>query len=141
MSDITFKSEFLPDVTILIVTSEDSLYQRVKPLFDMYGYGFMIPNKNMIVIDGEIILENYDPSLLKFIEAHEVAHVILGHDGPRKDSDELDADLFAYELLKKIGRSDSINILIDNFLNRHGIPFDEKMTEKFKKSYPEWVSG
>lgn len=133
-NNITFKSEFLPDVTILILTSDDPVYERFKPLFDMYGYGFMVPNKNMIVIDGEIILENYDPDLLKFIEAHEVSHIILGHDGPRKESDEMDADLFAYLLLKKIGRDQSIDLLIKNFEDRHGVPFDEKMTEKFKKN-------
>jgi len=58
MSDhISYSSEFLPSITIFVVFSDDPQYEHLKPLFEEYGYGFMIPNKNMILIDGEILLE------------------------------------------------------------------------------------
>ena len=132
---LTFKSEFLPDITIIIVLSEDSQYDLLKPLFDEYGYGFMVPNKNLIIIDGEQFINNFNADVLKFIEAHEISHVIMNHDGPRSEENELDADLGAYILLKEKGRTDSIKELLKNFKKRHGIQFDEKLLERVKKYY------
>jgi hypothetical protein len=132
---LVFKSEFLPEINIVIVLSEDSQYDSLKPLFDQYGYGFMVPNKNLIIIDGEQFINNFNADVLKFIEAHEISHVIMNHDGPRSEEDELDADLGAYILLKDKGRIDSIKELLKNFKNRHGIKFDEKLLEKVKKYF------
>jgi hypothetical protein len=125
----------LPDITIIIVLSEDSQYDLLKPLFDEYGYGFMVPNKNLIIIDGEQFINNFNADVLKFIEAHEISHVIMNHDGPRSEENELDADLGAYILLKEKGRTDSIKELLKNFKKRHGIRFDEKLLERVKKYY------
>ena len=132
---LTFKSEFLPEIDIVIVLSENPQYSSLKPLFEQYGYGFMVPNKNLIVIDGEQFINNFNADVLKFIEAHEISHVIMNHDGPRSEEDELDADLGAYILLKDKGRIDSIKELLKNFKNRHGIKFDEKLLEKVKKYF------
>jgi hypothetical protein len=131
---LSYESEFLSGVNIGIVFSNNPQYKELKPLFDEYGYGFMVPNKNMIVIDGDVILE-YGSEVLKFIEAHEVSHVILGHGGPRNPQDEIEADLGAYILLKKFKKLKSIPYLISNFEDRHGISFDEKKTEGLKKYF------
>jgi hypothetical protein len=64
-----------------------------------------------------------------------VSHVILGHDGPRNFQDEIEADLGAYILLKKFKKLKSIPYLTSNFKDRHGISFDEKMTEDLKKYF------
>ena len=132
---LTFTSEFLPEVTIAIVLSDNPNYENLKPLFDEYGYGFMIPNKDLIVIDGEQFINNFNADVLKFIEAHEIAHIILGHDGPRNDGEELEADLGAYILLKQKNRTGSIKELLKNFKTRHGIKFDEKLLEIVKNSF------
>ena len=139
MSDnISYSSEFLPSITIFVVFSDDPQYEQLKPLFEEYGYGFMVPNKNMILIDGEILLENGNTEdLLKFIEAHEIAHVILNHDGPRDEDEELDADLGAYLLLSRNNNIKAIKPLLKHFKNRHGIKFDEKLLDKVKKHFPE----
>jgi len=55
---LNYESEFLKGVNIFVVFSEDPSYGELKTMFDEYGYGFMVPNKNMIVIDGEILLQN-----------------------------------------------------------------------------------
>jgi hypothetical protein len=104
-------------------------------MFEEYGYGFMIPNKNLVIIDGENILENFNVDTLKFIEAHEIAHVILGHDGPRIEEDELDADLGAYLLLKEKGYVNSIKSLLKNFKQRHGIKFEENLLKRVEKLF------
>jgi F420-dependent methylenetetrahydromethanopterin dehydrogenase len=132
---LTFTSEFLPKVTIAIVLSDNPNYENLKPLFDDYGYGFMIPNKDLIVIDGEQFINNFNADVLKFIEAHEIAHIILGHDGPRNEGEELEADLGAYILLKQKNRTGSIKELLKNFKTRHGIKFDEKLLEIVKNSF------
>ena len=139
MSDhISYSSEFLPIITIFVVFSDDPQYEHLIPLFEEYGYGFMIPNKNMILIDGEILLENGNTEdLLKFIEAHEIAHVILNHEGPRDEDEELDADLGAYLLLSRNNNIKAIKPLLKHFKERHGIKFDEKLLDRVKKHFPE----
>jgi len=115
LEPLIFNSEFLPDVQIAVVLSDHPQYKDLKPMFDEYGYGFMVPGKNIIIIDGEQFINEFGADVLKFIEAHEVSHIILGHDGPRNDDEEMDADLGAYLLLKKIGRTDSIKTLLKHF--------------------------
>ena len=53
----TYQSEFLPETLIMIVTDDSPLYQTLIPNFEELGYGFMIPEKNAIVIDGEKLIE------------------------------------------------------------------------------------
>jgi Zn-dependent peptidase ImmA (M78 family) len=132
---ISYNSEFLPEITIAVVFSDNPQYENLEPMFKEYGYGFMVPNKNLIIIDGEQIINNFDSDVLKFIEAHEIAHIILNHDGPRNEKEELAADLGAYILLKQKGKIKSIKYLIKHFKNRHGIKFDEKLLERVKKYF------
>jgi hypothetical protein len=135
LEPLVFNSEFIPEVQIVVVLEEHPQYSELKPLFDEYGYGFMVPGKNIIVIDGEQLVDNFGPDVLKFIEAHEIAHIILGHDGPRNNDEEMDADLGAYLLLKKIDRQDSIKTLLRHFKERHGVKFDEKLLDRVKNSF------
>lgn len=135
MEAFTFKSQFDPNITIIIILSDHPQYESVKPMFEKYGYGFMVPGQNIIIIDGEQFIDNFNSDVLKFIEAHEIAHFVLDHKGPRDDKDEMDADLGAYLLLNKIGAIDSIKLLIKHFKKRHGIGFDKKLLERVKTSF------
>lgn len=139
MDNLTYNSEFLPRVTISVVFKEHPQYENLSQLFDNYGYGFMVPNKDMVIVDGEIFDEQFSSDVLKFIEAHEISHVILNHNGPRNEDEELDADLGAYLLLKSIDRNDSIKVLLKNFKGRHGVKFDEKLLEKVKNSFSDYL--
>jgi hypothetical protein len=132
-TQIEYLSEFLTDVTVVVVFNDDPLYSQVKVFFEQYGFGFMVPGQNLMIIDGEILVGEPDAKdILKFIEAHEVTHILLGHDGPRNDQDEIDADLGAYILLQDKGYNKSIELLVNNFMERHGIDFDESMVEKIR---------
>jgi hypothetical protein len=123
-TQIEYRSEFLNDVTVVVVFNDDPLYSQVKPMFDQYGFGFMVPGKNLMIIDGEILVGEPDAKdILKFIEAHEVAHILLKHDGPRNERDEIDADMMALNLLVAKGYDKSIKILLDKFQERHGVEF------------------
>ena len=139
MDNLTYNSEFLPEVTISVVFKEHPQYEKLSPLFDNFGYGFMVPNKNMVIVDGEIFDERFSSDVLKFIEAHEISHIILNHNGPRNDDEELDADLGAYLLLKSINRNDSIKVLLKNFKSRHGVKFDENLLERVENSFSDYL--
>ena len=138
MDNLTYNSEFLPEVTISVVFKEHPQYENLSPLFDNFGYGFMVPNKNMVIVDGEIFNERFSSDVLKFIEAHEISQIILNHNGPRNEDEELDADLGAYLLLKSINRNDSIKVLLKNFKNRHGVKFDENLLERVKNTFSDY---
>ena len=132
---LSYNSEFLPEITVAVVFGDNPQYEQLLPMFNEYGYGFMVPNKNLIVIDGENILDSFNVDVLKFIEAHEISHVILGHDGPRSDEEELDADLGEYLLLKDKGYTNSIKSLLKNFKQRHHIKFDENLLKRVEKLF------
>jgi hypothetical protein len=132
-TQVEYKSEFLPDVTIVTIFQDDPNYSEVKKYFDEYGYGFMVPGKNLVIIDGENLGNGYNLDVLKFIEAHEIAHVLLKHSGPRDDKEEMEADLGAYLLLKKSGRSNSIKYLKKHFPERHGVQFKEGLLFDVRK--------
>jgi Zn-dependent peptidase ImmA (M78 family) len=127
-NQVQFSSEFLEGINIVLVFKEDPLYDKVKDFFKEYGFGFMVPKQNLIIIDGEILIGRPDAKdILKFIEAHEVSHILLNHDGPRNNQDEIEADLGAYLLLKKRGYDNSIDILVNYFEERHGIKFTDEL--------------
>ena len=125
-TQIEYRSEFLSDVTVVVVFNDDPLYSQVKEFFKQYGFGFMVPGQNLMIIDGEILVgEDNAKDILKFIEAHEVAHILLKHDGPRNERDEIDADMMALNLLIGKKYDKSIKILLDKFEERHGVEFNE----------------
>lgn len=129
-TQLEYKSEFLNDVTVVVVFNDDPLYSQVKLLFEQYGFGFMAPGQNLMIIDGEILVGEPDAKdILKFIEAHEVTHAILGHDGPRNEKEEIEADLGAYLLLKDGGYDKSIELLLNHFQERHGVEFNDSMLD------------
>jgi hypothetical protein len=132
-TQLEYNSEFLNDVMVVVVFNDDPLYSQVKVFFEQYGFGFMAPGQNLMIIDGEILVGEPDAKdILKFIEAHEVTHIILGHDGPRNEKDEIEADLGAYLLLKDKGHDKPIELLLNHFQERHGVEFDENMLDDIK---------
>jgi Zn-dependent peptidase ImmA (M78 family) len=128
---IAYPSIFKPDTNILVVFKENENYEDLKTYFDDYGYGFYSPKDKTIIIDGErFINSNLDFQDLKFVEAHEVTHLLLGHTGPYSEEDEMDADLGAYILLTNKGLS--TDNLVKEFKNRHGVDFSEELLERVK---------
>ena len=123
---ITYPSEFMDGMFITVVFKDNPNYGELERLFDEYGYGFLAPELKTIIIDGEVLLgDEITWDDLKFIEAHEIAHLKLNHKGPRNQKDEMEADLGAYVLLNSKGYSEAIQTLIDEFESRHGIEFNE----------------
>ncbi len=130
---ISYESDFKPGTNILVIFENNPKYSDIENFFDEYGYGFYFPEQNLIIIDGEIFLGDDGLTMedLKFIEAHEIAHLLLKHSGPRSEKDEIEADLGAYYLLKNFGMS--TDRLVDEFYNRHGVEFDEEQLDNISK--------
>jgi len=109
----TFFSEFSTpqhkDIVVGIITSDDFHYDILQPLFKEYGYGFTDMNTGIIYIDGEAGLNRDE---LKWVEAHEAAHIISG------SLDERETDLLAHQLLLEKGYHRSAELVMSN-LGRH----------------------
>jgi len=123
---LAYQSIFKPDTKILVVFGNNPVYSNLEPIFKDFGFGFYIPKDKTIIIDGDVFVDselNMDD--LRFVEAHEISHLLLNHDGPRNEDDELDADLGAYILLKR--NHIPIDRLIEVFPERHGIEFSEDL--------------
>mgnify|MGYP003353242351 CR=1 FL=1 len=63
MEDLTYVSDFLPDVVVSVIYKDSDKYHTLKPMFDEYGFGFMVPNQNLIIIgslgiDGNSFISN-----------------------------------------------------------------------------------
>jgi Zn-dependent peptidase ImmA (M78 family) len=129
---ISYQSIFLDDVRITVIFKENENYDMLHSLFDKYGFGFYHPKTKTIIIDGELFIDSeLDMDDLRFVEAHEIGHLMLGHlGGERYDEDEIDADLAAYLLLVRKGLS--TKRLTDTFEERHGIKFTIDLIDKFK---------
>jgi hypothetical protein len=128
---ISYPSIFKPGVNITVVFKENPNYQDFTPYFEEHGYGFYYPEDKTIFLDGEAFVNsnlNFDD--LKFVEAHEITHLLLGHTGPYSKEDEMDADLGAYILLKKNGLP--TEKLESEFKSRHGVDFSEELLERVK---------
>lgn len=130
----TYQSQFYSKVRIFIVYQEYSKYNQIKEVFDKYGYAFVMPEKNTVIIDGEILKKEENKYLLNLIEAHEVSHILLGHKGLKTKKEELEADTLSYHFLSENNYKNSLKLLIDNFENRHGQKFSEKKLKTLKKS-------
>jgi len=113
-----YNSEWNDNIVVAVIDEGDYQYQTLAPLFNEYGYGFVLPEQKLIFIDG-----SYDVVHQKWIEAHEVAHIILDHKQQKNPNDEIEADRLAYQLLDGKGYLQSKQLLVDVFEERHGIKF------------------
>jgi Zn-dependent peptidase ImmA (M78 family) len=128
---ITYSSIFKPEIKILVIFKNNENYENLITIFNEYGYGFYVPDQELIIINGEIFLNSKDLTIddLRFIEAHEISHLLLNHNGPRSEKDEMDADIGAYILLTR--HNISTERLVDEFEFRHNVKFDEKLIKNF----------
>lgn len=113
----TYFSEFKSDVAVAILTKDDYRYEVMKPLFEQCGFGFAETSSGCVFVDGEVKLNKNE---IKWVEAHEVAHILLKHTKDRNDKDEFDADSLAYKLLLKNGYNKSAQLIKQHSIERHG---------------------
>jgi hypothetical protein len=79
-----------------------------------------------IFMDGEAISDDaIDRDHLLAIEAHEIAHSMLGHDSGVDEQSEKEADLFAIALLEMDGHMRAASFLKNRLEELYGINFND----------------
>ena len=117
MKTKTYFSEFRSEIAVAILGKDDYRYEVMKPLFEQCGFGFAETSSGCVFIDGEVKLTKDE---LKWVEAHEVAHILLKHKRERNDKDEIDADTKAIELLSERGYEKAAQLIKQHSIERHG---------------------
>jgi hypothetical protein len=120
MKTKTYFSEFRSDIAVAILGKDDYQYDVLKPLFDICGFGFAETSSGCVFIDGEVKLSKDE---LRWVEAHEVAHILLKHKKERNDLDEIEADTKAISLLTERGYTKAAQLVKDKFKERHKVEF------------------
>ena len=125
---LVYKSQILPNFNIIIVENTDKYYNRFQKLFRELGVAFVDSKQESIFVDGNYIFENdwFEKQHLDFIEAHEAAHIILGHttNKDRNIAEERDADYLAILILQEIGNTKAVKLGKEEFLTRNGLLFE-----------------
>jgi hypothetical protein len=116
MKTKTYFSEFRSDIAVAILGKDDYRYDVIKPLFEMCGFGFAETSSGCVFIDGEVKLTKDE---LKWVEAHEVAHIVLKHTKDRNAKDEMDADIKAIEILTFKGYTKAAELVKQKSIERH----------------------
>lgn len=113
---ITFWSRVNPKFRVLVIYKESLTYPLIKAslLALDNSIGALVPGQEIILIDGERVNdEGLTDDHIIAIEAHEIAHAMLGHAGERNQTHEIEADELAIEILDSIGRKEASALLIE----------------------------
>jgi len=132
---IAYKSKINPDYQVHIVYNDYAEYDLIKKsLSEMNNsIGALWVGTKNIFVDGErLVDESIDTDQLLAIEAHEIAHSMLGHDSGVDEQSEKEADLFAIALLDMDKHTRAASFLKDRMKDLYGIDytaFEEEWNE------------
>lgn len=122
----SYQSKIDPSYTVSILFKTHELYNDIKVQLNNVNNSIaalQIGTKN-ILIDGEELLKlNLTQNDIYAIEAHEIAHSIIGH-GPGTDEEsEKEADLLGIALLEINGLIDAAEVLKDKLFRMYNIDY------------------
>ena len=132
---IAYNSVINPEYQIFVVYSDSDEYQSIKNALQSMNnsIGALWVGTKNIFVDGErLIDENIDTDQLLAIEAHEIAHSMLGHGAGVDEQSEKEADLFAIALLDMDRHTRAAEFLKDRMKDLYGIDyaaFEEEWNE------------
>lgn len=122
----SYQSKIDPSYTVSILFKTHELYNDIKVQLNNVNNSIaalQIGTKN-ILVDGEEILKlKLTQDDVYAIEAHEIAHSIIGH-GPGTDEEsEKEADLLGIALLEINGLMDAAEVLKDKLFRMYNIDY------------------
>ena len=120
---VSFGSRIDSRFKVLVIYKESVAYSLVKSsLADLdNSIGALIPGQEIILIDGERVNEEgLSDNHLLAIEAHEIAHEMLGHEGERNQDHEEDADELAIKILDSFSRKEAAALLRERVKSLRG---------------------
>lgn len=120
---VSFGSRIDPRFKVLVIYKESVAYSLVKSsLADLdNSIGALMPGQEIILIDGERVNEEgLSDNHLLAIEAHEIAHEMLGHEGERNQDHEEEADELAIKILDSFSRKEAAALLRERVKSLRG---------------------
>lgn len=111
---ISFDSRIDPEFKVIVIYKESQTYPLIKESLVALdnSIGALMPGQNIILIDGERVnAEGLTDNHILAIEAHEIAHAMLGHEGERNQTHEGEADELAIEILDSMDRKEAATLL------------------------------
>ena len=111
---ISFDSRIDPEFKVIVIYKESQTYPLIKESLVALdnSIGALMPGQNIILIDGERVnTEGLTDNHILAIEAHEIAHAMLGHEGERNQTHEREADELAIEILDSMDRKEAATLL------------------------------
>ena len=132
---VAYNSVINPEYQIFVVYSDSDEYQSIKNALQSMNnsIGALWVGTKNIFVDGErLVDENIDTDQLLAIEAHEIAHSMLGHGAGVDEQSEKEADLFAIALLDMDKHTRAAEFLKDRMKDLYGIDyaaFEEEWNE------------
>jgi hypothetical protein len=111
---VSFGSRIDPGFKVLVIYKESMAYPIVRRSLEFLdnSIGALMPGEGIIVVDGERVnKEGLTDAHLLAIEAHEIAHERLGHDGERNQDHEDEADELAIRILDSLRRKEAAALL------------------------------
>jgi len=135
---IAYNSKINPDFQVFVVYNDSAQYSEIREYLTELNnsIGALMIGTKSIFIDGERIADdNIDSDQLLAIEAHEIAHSMLGHEAGIDEQSEKEADLLGMALLSIDGYERAKSILGDRMKELYGIDY-----AKFEKEWEdeEW---
>lgn len=123
---VTYTSKINPEFTVFIVYKEYEGYKAIKDSLEKLNnsIGALWVGTKNIFIDGEAIADqSIDYDHLLALEAHEIAHSMLGHKSGIDIQSEKEADLFGIALLDMHGFERASSILKDRMKELYNIDY------------------
>ena len=125
---VAYQSVINSDFTVFVVYKEHEWYngikESLKKMNDSIG-ALWVGTKN-IFMDGEVISDDaIDRDHLLAIEAHEIAHSMLGHNSGIDEQSEKEADLFAIALLEMDSHTRAASLLKERLKELYNIDYAE----------------
>lgn len=113
--------------TVHIVYKESDLYESIKKELDeIESVGALRVGTTNIYIDGESIIDNnIDEDQILALEAHEIAHSMLGHSAGRDAQSEIEANLFAISILDMDGHYRAAEYLKEKLKLDSGVDYED----------------
>ena len=125
-SIVSYNSVINPQYQVFVVFKESEQYPALIEMLTSMNNSIgalWIGTKN-IFVDGErVIEEGIDKDQLVAIEAHEIAHSMLNHEGGLNTQSEKEADLLAIALLETFGYRRSAQFIKDRIKELYGIDY------------------
>jgi len=125
---VVYPSKVNPDFTVHVVYKEHEGYKTIRESLEKLNnsIGALWVGTKNIFIDGERVAdEGIDRDQLLAIEAHEIAHSMLGHKGGVDSKSEQEADLLAVALLTMDAEWRAAEVLKARMFDLYGINYDE----------------